>query len=316
MLRLSTCRASSLAAMATFTLLACSSKEDAAPATPTEPAVADTAAVRQSENVFTFRVGELTAVALRDGGLELANDNKVLGVGRTPEEVAEVLSANGLPTDKAQLSVQPLLVKAGDRVMLFDTGAGTLFGPGTGKLSVSLVEAAVDPTTVTDIFISHSHGDHAGGLVNAEGQPNYPNATVHLSKPEWDHMSAQEPYAPMVAALAAKVDAFAPGAELVPGTVKAVEVKGHTPGHSAYLISSGTDSLLYIGDSMHHYVVSVQKPEWTISFDGDSATASASRAKLIADSAASGQRIYAVHFPFPGIGKFEKRGEGFVWVGE
>jgi hypothetical protein len=67
---------------------------------------------------------------------------------------------------------------------------------------------------------------------------------------------------------------------------------------------------------MHHYVVSVQKPEWTIAFDGDAPTAQASRAALIAQSAANGQRIYAVHFPFPGIGKIEKSGDGFVWVAE
>jgi glyoxylase-like metal-dependent hydrolase (beta-lactamase superfamily II) len=98
--------------------------------------------------------------------------------------------------------------------------------------------------------------------------------------------------------------------------VKAVEIKGHTPGHSGYKITSGQDSLLYVGDSMHHYVVSLQKPEWSMGFDGDKAVAAKSRAALIADSAASGQRIYAVHFPYPGIGKFEKQGDGYVWVGE
>jgi hypothetical protein len=67
---------------------------------------------------------------------------------------------------------------------------------------------------------------------------------------------------------------------------------------------------------MHHYVISVRKPEWTIAFDGDSPVASASRAAVIADSAARGQRVYAVHFPFPGLGTFEQRGEGYVWVAE
>jgi hypothetical protein len=67
---------------------------------------------------------------------------------------------------------------------------------------------------------------------------------------------------------------------------------------------------------MHHYVISVQKPEWPMGFDGDPSTGAQSRAALIADMEASGQRIYAVHFPFPGIGKFAKRGEGYVWVAE
>ena len=113
-----------------------------------------------------------------------------------------------------------------------------------------------------------------------------------------------------------KVDAFAPGAELVPGVVKAVEIKGHTPGHSGYRITSGSDSLLYVGDSMHHFIVSVQKPEWTCGFDGDGTTAAASRAALISELASSGERVFAVHFPFPGVGKIEKRDDGFVWVAE
>jgi glyoxylase-like metal-dependent hydrolase (beta-lactamase superfamily II) len=98
--------------------------------------------------------------------------------------------------------------------------------------------------------------------------------------------------------------------------VKAVDIKGHTPGHSGYLITSGDQSLLYIGDAMHHSVISVQQPDWTIAFDGDAPTAQTSRKQLIADLAANGQRIYAVHFPFPGLGKIAKKGDTFVWVAE
>ena len=145
--------------------------------------------LRQSENVKAFTIGELSAMALRDGGMELPNDNKVFGVGRTPEEVAAVLSAAGLPTDKLALTIEPLLVKAKDRVLLFDTGAGTNFGPGAGKLQASLAEAGVDPQSVTDIFISHTHGDHVGGLLEARVTLAFPNATVHLSKPEWKFLS-------------------------------------------------------------------------------------------------------------------------------
>jgi glyoxylase-like metal-dependent hydrolase (beta-lactamase superfamily II) len=102
----------------------------------------------------------------------------------------------------------------------------------------------------------------------------------------------------------------------VPGVVKAVEIKGHTPGHSGYMITSGQNSLLYVGDSMHHFVVSVQKPEWTCGFDGDAKTAAASRAALLSQLAADGQRIYAVHFPFPGLGKIEKKGDALAWASE
>ena len=312
-----------LALIAAATLAACSKTADApkpeadVPATPAATEAAP-AVVPASQSVRTFKIGEFSALALSDGYLDMPNDNKVFGVGRTPEDVAAVLSAAGVPTDQLHLDIHPLLVRTADKVLLFDTGAAGIFGPTTGKLPATLAEAGVDPQSVTDVFISHAHGDHVGGLASAEGALNFPNATIHISKPEWESFSGmKEEWAKkMTAAIKPKVDAFAPGADLVPGVVKAVEIKGHTPGHSGYLITSGAESVLYVGDSMHHYIVSVQKPEWTIAFDGDKPTAEASRAALIAQSAASGQRIYAFHFPFPGIGKIEKQGDVSVWVAE
>ena len=307
-------------------IAACSKKDEAPPpaAAPAEAPVAAAPAPAKVEGVESFTIGDLSALALRDGGMELPNDNKVFGLGLKPEDVAAVLSGAGQPTDKLALSIQPLLVKSADKVLLFDTGAGSNFGPGAGKLGESLAGAGVDAGSVTDIFISHVHGDHVGGLVNAEGARAFPNATIHISKPEWTYLSGLKPeaakelgiadQAKLVAAMTPKVDAFAPGADLVPGVVKAVEIKGHTPGHSGYLVTSGQNSLLYVGDSMHHFVVSVQKPEWNMAYDGDRKTGAASRAALVAKLAADGQRVFAVHFPFPGIGKIEKQGDKFVWV--
>ena len=129
-------------------------------------------------------------------------------------------------------------------------------------------------------------------------------------------MSGLDQYKPVVPVIQPKVQAFEPDAELVPGVVKAVDIKGHTPGHSGYRITSGSASLLYVGDSMHHFVVSVQRPQWTIAFDGDNTVATASRVALIKELAGSGERVFAVHFPFPGLGKMEQRGEGAAWTPE
>ena len=330
MLRVSSVRVLPFIAIAAASMLAaCSKKEEAPPAAAatTAPAAApEPAPAPKIENTKALMIGDLEATAVRDGSLEFPNDNKVFGVGHTPDEVAALLGAAGQPTDKLQLSLQPLLVQTVDRVMLFDTGAGSNFGPNSGQLLANLTAAGIDPKSVTDIFISHVHGDHVGGLVDANGALNYPNAKIHIAKAEWKFLEglgadkakdiAVSNYDALVAGMKPKVDAFAPGAELVKGTVKAVDIKGHTPGHSGYLITQGPDSLLYIGDSMHHYVVSVQKADWPMNFDSDQALGAKSRAALIADSAAKGQRIYAVHFPFPGVGRFEKQGDGFVWVAE
>ena len=96
------------------TLAACSQRNDA-PGSPAADSMATATPdrtpepVSASENVKPFAIGKLPAFALRDGALEFPNDNKVFGVGHTPEEVAAELSAAGAPTDKIQLSIQPLL---------------------------------------------------------------------------------------------------------------------------------------------------------------------------------------------------------------
>lgn len=307
------------AVLALTTLLAaCGKSPEPQPTQQTDPAPTVASAV--SSNVHEFKIGELTAFALKDGAFVFPNDAKTIGVGRTPEEIAALLEAAGVPSTELSLSIQPLLVKASDKVLLFDAGAGAGAGETAGKLVTSMREASIDPASVTDVFISHLHGDHIGGLVDGNGALVFANATVRMSAPEWEALKSADASdasrAALVQAITPKVETFAPGADIVPNLVKSVDIKGHTPGHSGYLISSGAESLLYIGDTAHHHVVSVQEPDWTIQFDRDAPTAQASRKELIASNAQAGQRIYAVHFPFPGLGKFAQHGERFVWSAE
>ncbi len=308
------------AALTSALLAACSQQPPAAtdtatttPPTATAPAASTPAA---SADVFRFRVGALDAVALKDSDIDITNDGKTFGVGQPVEAVSALLSAAGQPTDVLHLSVQPLLVRSGDKVLLFDTGAaGASFARGS-RLPASLHEAGVEPAQVTDIFISHAHPDHVGGLLTADGKLAFPNATVHIAAPEWAPLLTDPGAAKLVAAVTPKVATFQPGAELVPGVVTAVAVDGHTPGHSAYEIASGNDRLLYIGDSAHHYVVSVQRPDWTVAFDQDAPVAQTSRRALLKRAADGQLRVYAVHFPFPGLGRIQAQGDSFVWVPE
>lgn len=279
-----------------------------------DPAAAP--AVAASRDIHAFRIGALEAVALRDGGIALANTAAESPWSDTAAAGALLTSA-GLPGDVIHLSVQPLLVRDGERVVLIDTGAGGRMGT-QNKLVASLREAGVDPTMVTDILISHAHGDHVGGLVGADGSLTFPRAVVHMSAPEWDYMkagAAEAGEAALLAAVTPRVQPFTPGAQVTP-SIKAVALAGHTPGHSGYEIASGTERLLYIGDAMHSAVISVQRPEWTNTWDTDAAAGVATRQGLLERGAAGSQRIYGVHFPFPGLGRFQRRDDGFVWARE
>ncbi|WP_368563750.1 MBL fold metallo-hydrolase [Pseudoxanthomonas sp. UTMC 1351] len=308
-----------LAALAPVMLFSACSQEQPSQETETAPPAApptESAETSQSPDIFRFKIGALDAVALKDGDINAANDGKTFGVGRPTSDVAAVLAAAGQPTDVLHLSIQPLLVRSDSQVLLFDTGAADASFAKAGRLPASLLAAGVEPSQVTDIFISHRHQDHAGGLLLADGALAFPNATVHLSAPEWEALKADRDSSNLVSAITPKVATFEPGAAILPGLVTAVAVNGHTPGHSAYEITSGDQRLLYIGDSAHHYVISVQRPEWTIAYDENAPTAEASRRALLQRAADENLRIYSVHFPFPGLGHVRKEGESFVWAPE
>lgn len=266
--------------------------------------------------IFRFKIGNLDAVALKDGDIDAANDGKTFAVGQRTEAVSALLIAAGQPTDVLHLSIQPLLVRSGKRVLLFDTGAADASFARAGRLPASMHEAGVEPSQVTDIFISHRHADHTGGLLTHDGARAFPNATIHISAPEWEALKKDGGNAALVAAITSKVETFKPGATILPGVVTAVDVRGHTPGHSAYEITSGKDRLLYIADVVHHYVISVQRPEWTVEYDEDAPLAQSTRRAELTRAAEGKLRVYAVHFPFPGLGHVKKQGDSFVWVPE
>ena len=201
-----------------------------------EPAAAP--AVAASPDVHSFRIGTMEAFALKDGVIALPN-----AAGQSPwsdtEAAAAVLTAAGQPTGVIPLSIQPLLIRAGDRVVLIDTGARGQMGT-ENRLMASLRAAGVEPGQVTDILISHTHDDHVGGLVDANGALAFPNAAIRMSAAGWADFQPQDARADLVRAITPRVQTFEAGVTVVPG-IRALTLAGHTPGHTGYEIGSGAD---------------------------------------------------------------------------
>ena len=108
-------------------------------------------------------VGDFEVTALSDGTVALPVDK--LLTRTTPEQVKKTLARSYLQSP-LETSVNAYLVNTGEKLVLIDTGAGGLFGPTLGKLVANLKAAGYQPEQVDEIYITHMHPDHVGGLAD------------------------------------------------------------------------------------------------------------------------------------------------------
>jgi glyoxylase-like metal-dependent hydrolase (beta-lactamase superfamily II) len=259
----------------------------------------------------SFKVGSVQVTALHDAQYVVKNDGKAFGVDAGPAAVGELLKANNLPTDRVTLSLNVLLVRTGNRVLLLDSGLGA---DAHAALIASLAEAGVSPEEVTDVLITHSHGDHVGGLSEG-GKRTFSKAVIRMSTTEWSWMKQQSDSADLVKIIDGHVQTFTPGTTIVPG-VTSLALDGHTPGHVGYELTFNGQQLLDIGDLAHSSIISLKKPGWTTQFDSDAAAAKASRATTFARLAKTHELVFAPHFPYPGVGHIVADGAAYKWVPE
>jgi glyoxylase-like metal-dependent hydrolase (beta-lactamase superfamily II) len=224
--------------------------------------------------------------------------------------------------------VNAFLVNTGSKLVLVDTGTGALGGPTLGGIVNNLKAAGYQPEQVDEIYITHMHFDHVGGLMSGD-KLTFPNAVVRADQHDADFWlsqanldkapeamkgffkGAQASLNPYVAA--GKFKSFNGDTDLVPG-VKAMSTYGHTAGHTVYAVESKGQKLVLWGDLMHVPAVQFQHPEVTIQFDTDSKAAAKERKKAFADAAKQGYLVGVAHLPFPGLGHLRSEGKGYAYV--
>ncbi|MGC4060448.1 MAG: MBL fold metallo-hydrolase [Aquabacterium sp.] len=278
----------------------------------------------QAPGWYRIMVGSAEVTALSDGTVDLPVD-KLLHTSQA--RIAKGLKENFLKAP-LETSVNGFLINTGDRLVLVDTGAGTLFGPTLGKLAAQIKAAGYQPEQVDDILITHMHPDHVGGLA-VDGQRVFPNATVHADKQDADFWLSEDKmnaasaemkgfFQGAMASLTpyVKADRFKPfdkDGEAVPG-IRTEATHGHTAGHTVYVLESQGQRIAFIGDLIHVASVQLEAPEVTINFDSDQAKAAKARAATFAQLAKDGSLVAVSHFSFPGVGHLRKDGKGWVWV--
>jgi glyoxylase-like metal-dependent hydrolase (beta-lactamase superfamily II) len=301
-------------------LLACSTPPSISPAMAQAPMVKTSAPA-----YYRIMVGNFEVTALSDGTNALPVDQ--LLTHTTPEKVDATLAANFLKSP-VETSVNAFLVNTGTRLILIDTGAGSFFGPTVGKLQQNLKAAGYRADQINDVFITHMHPDHVGGLLNGK-EAAFPNAVVHINKVDTDFWlskanldaapdSAKIFFQDAAAALAPyirskKLVTFEGSVELIPG-VRSMPLAGHTGGHTGYMVESNGQSILMWGDIVHVRSIQFADPSVTIAYDSDPDKAAPTRIAEFTDAAQKGYLVASAHLPFPGIGHVVAKGSTFEWL--
>ena len=303
-----------LGSAAVFAVLLCAVSMAGAPAQNT-----------QAPGYYRMRLGAFEVTALSDGTFPMKAAELLTNVTAKERDAA---LARAFLKDPLEGSVNGFLVNTGAKLVLIDTGSGTNFGPTVGKLVKNLEASGYRPEQVDEVYITHMHPDHVGGLVTG-GRMTFANATVRAAQEDADYWLSKEKmdaapkeakdtfedavkaFAPYQAA--GKFKPFEGNLELVPG-VRAIAAHGHTPGHTAYLIESQGDRLLLWGDLMHIGAVQFPDPAVTIHFDGDSSAAAAARKTIFAEAAERREWVGGAHVSFPGLGHLRAAGTGYVFV--
>ena len=279
----------------------------------------------QAPGWYRLMLGDFEVTALFDGAIDL-EPTKLLT--RTTAAQVKQLLARAYEKEPVPTSVNAYLVNTGTKLVLIDTGTGTFFGPALGGLVVNLKAAGYQPEQVDEVYITHMHADHLGGLVDGD-KAAFPNAVVRVDKHDADFWLApanaekapkelKDFFKMASAALqpyiaAGRFKPFDGDTPLVDG-VRAVAARGHTPGHSVYVVESKGQALVLWGDLMHVAAVQFPHPEVTIQFDNDPTAAAQQRRKAYAEAAKRGWLVGSAHLPFPGLGRLRAEGKGYTFV--
>ena len=279
----------------------------------------------QAPGYYRAMLGDFEVTALSDGTVKLPVDKLLKNISAFDLKKALTYHHLSVPLET---SVNGFLINTGDKLVLIDTGAGTLFGPTLGKLLSNLKAAGYQPEQVDEIIITHMHPDHVGGL-SADGQRVFPNAVVRAEQEDADYwLSADnlakapedskgffqgaqamlKPYAD-----AGKLNTFKGDTELLPG-IRAQVTHAHTPGHSVIAVESKGQRLLLLGDLIHVGSVQFDRPKVAIGFDSDSKNAVKQRIKVFDKVAKDGDLAGAAHLSFPGLGHIRRTTTGYEWI--
>ena len=282
--------------------------------------------IRANFGAYSRQVGDVAVTALLDGQFE-GTTSLILGPLEAQSEAWLRDTSRHVPP---RFSISCFLLEfANGSKALFDGGCGHAFGPVAGLAPKALASLGVKPEQIGTILSSHAHPDHVVGLIEPDGSARYPNAELAVTEAErayWmsdaNREAAPDPNSQFFdgahAALNAYADRtrhFTDGEEVMPG-IEAVFLPGHTPGHTGFILRSGSEALFIWADIVHLPGIQYAHPEAAVAFDVDPSAARESRKRAFDRASADRMLVAGIHHDFPLFGHLRAHGQAFAWDAE
>jgi len=301
----------------------------AAPLITSQAGAATPVADRQAPSFYRYKVGDIMVTVVSDGRFTFPLTDAYIPNARR-DDINAALEKAFMPRDMMTIYFAPLVIQSGGKVIVIDTGMGPkrkVASKGANGLFLdNMMAAGFDPKAVDMVIASHFHVDHVSGLLADDGTPAFPNAEVLVPAAEWtywmdDGEMSRAKGDRMVGLFKMNRDIFETGLkkkvtpyewnkEIAPG-LTSVETIGHTPGHTSYVLSSGSGKVFIQSDVTNNPNLFATHPGWHGGFDQDGEVAEKTRRRVYDMVVAERLQVQGFHYPFPGLGNVVKDGEGY-----